>query len=258
MEKSNKIIAHHGGYRTLLSFGFVNLIYHATMVFCERNYNYKNDPLGKSRGQMEGAARSARQNIVEASTRAGTSCETELRLLDVAKGSLQELAGDYEVYIGHIGELPWDCHEESFVTVKNMELDRFRVNDFENQRREFALWLKVTRQRFSGWLENENPYIAANAQLIIIDRASALLHRQVEWLTEKFVENGGMTERMSKARIEFRKNQSEEQASRGEVPSCPLCGKPMRVHKASRGVNVGKRFWGCIGYPECKGTRRID
>ena len=84
------VIGHYGGYRKTLSFGLTCLVYHATTTFCRRNYNYKNDALGKTVGQMEGAARSARQNIVEGSSRAGTSKETELKLLDVAKASLQE------------------------------------------------------------------------------------------------------------------------------------------------------------------------
>lgn len=93
------IIAPYGGYRKMLSFGFTCLAYHATETFCARNFDYRNDPLGKMVGQMVGAARSARQNLVEASSRAGTSAETELRLLDVAKASLQELAGDYEAFL---------------------------------------------------------------------------------------------------------------------------------------------------------------
>ena len=54
------IVAKHGGYRRTLTFGYACLIYHATEVFCARNFSYKNDPLGKTVGQMVGAARSAR------------------------------------------------------------------------------------------------------------------------------------------------------------------------------------------------------
>ena len=79
------IIGHFGGYRKMYSFGWTCLIYHATTLFCRRNYNYKNDALGKTVGQMVGAARSARQNIVEASSRAATSKEQELKQLDVAR-----------------------------------------------------------------------------------------------------------------------------------------------------------------------------
>ena len=100
------IIGAYGGYRKTLSFGYVCLIYHATTLFCKRNYDYKNDSLGKTTGQMVGAARSARQNIVEGSSRAGTSKETELRLYDVAKGSLEELAGDYEAFLIDAGVSP--------------------------------------------------------------------------------------------------------------------------------------------------------
>ena len=83
-----QIIGPYGGYRKMFAFAYVCLVYHFTCTFCRRNYSYQNDALGKTVGQMVGAARSARQNIVEGSVRAGTSKETELRLYDVAKGSL--------------------------------------------------------------------------------------------------------------------------------------------------------------------------
>ena len=50
------IVAKHGGYRRTLTFGYVCLVYHATEVFCERNFSYRNDPPGKTVGQMIGAA----------------------------------------------------------------------------------------------------------------------------------------------------------------------------------------------------------
>jgi hypothetical protein len=80
-----RLIGPSGGYRRLFSFGFTCLAYHATTRFCKRVYDFKTDPLGKTSGQMIGAARAARQNIAEGSARAGTSTETELRLYDVAK-----------------------------------------------------------------------------------------------------------------------------------------------------------------------------
>ena len=83
----------------MFSFGWTCLIYHATTLFCRRNFNYRNDALGKTTGQMVGAARSARQNIVEASSRAATSKMQEVNELDVVTGSLDELAGDYEAFV---------------------------------------------------------------------------------------------------------------------------------------------------------------
>ena len=57
------IVGKHGGYRKTLTFGYVCLIYHATEVFCRRNYSYRNDPFGKTAGQMLGSARSAQAKI---------------------------------------------------------------------------------------------------------------------------------------------------------------------------------------------------
>ena len=118
------IIGTYGGYRRTMSFGFTCLIYHATEIFCRRNYSYQNDALGKTVGQMIGAARSARQNIVEGSSRSGTSKETELRLYDVAKGSLEELAGDYEAFLVGHGEIPWAENTPPATSLKSLVLDR--------------------------------------------------------------------------------------------------------------------------------------
>ncbi|HOG18796.1 MAG TPA: hypothetical protein PLB96_15790, partial [Syntrophales bacterium] len=70
-----QIIGAYGGYRKTFAFGYTCLVYHATCAFCRRNYDRTNDALGKTVGQMVGAARSARQNIVEGSARAGTGRE---------------------------------------------------------------------------------------------------------------------------------------------------------------------------------------
>jgi len=128
------VIGHYGGYRKTLSFGLTCLVYHATTTFCRRNYNYQNDALGKTVGQMIGAARSARQNIVEGSSRAGTSKETELKLLDVAKASLQELAGDYEAFIVDAGETPWSERDPKYLKAKSLAFDDFTAKDDLRQR----------------------------------------------------------------------------------------------------------------------------
>ena len=140
-----RIIGHYGGYRKMYSFGFTCLVYHATTLFCKRNFNYKNDALGKTVGQMVGAARSARQNIVEASSRAATSKEQELRQLDVAKGSLDELAGDYEVFLVDAGEAPWSQSDERYQAVKALQLDTFDASDDLDH--EFGKYILAMRRR---------------------------------------------------------------------------------------------------------------
>ena len=248
-----QIIGHYGGYRKMYSFGYTCLVYHATTLFCSRNFNYKNDALGKTVGQMVGAARSARQNIVEASSRAATSKEQELRQLDVAKGSLDELAGDYEVFIIDAGEAPWSKGDERYQAVRELQLDSFdKTDDLDH---EFGKYILEMRRRFATWLENESPLVAANAILITIRRAIAFLRGQMDKTAESFLDEGGFTERMSRVRIEARDNKAL--ASAGQPPKCPKCGRALRKVVARKGRNAGNEFWGCSGYPECDYTRNV-
>jgi len=245
------IVGKHGGYRKTLTFGYVCLVYHSTEVFCRRNYSYRNDPLGKTVGQMLGAARSARQNLVEGSSRAGTSKETELRLYDVAKGSLEELAGDYEAFLVGRGVAPWAATDPEAVRFKALRLEPYGGGLGENARHDYAEYLMGMRQRFAPWLEAEDPVLAANASLVTIDRACSLLTRQIAATGEEFRKAGGFTERLSAARLEKRDAADEETG----VPTCPECGRAMRKTVAKKGRNAGSWFWGCTGYPECRGTR---
>ena len=245
-----EIIGAYGGYRRTLSFGFACLVYHATEVFCERNYSYKNDALGKTVGQMMGAARSARQNIVEGSSRAGTSKETELRLYDVAKGSLEELAGDYEAFLIGRGEVPWAEDDSRVSRLTSLVLDRYQG---PLSRHDYGKYILVMRGRFAPFLEADDPVVAANSVLIAIDQACKLLHRQMESIAATFREEGGFTERLSRARLETRDAQIVAQGA----PMCPKCGKPMRKMVARKGRNAGNAFWSCTGYPDCDGTRNF-
>ena len=242
-----------GGYRKLHSFGFVCLVYHATTRFCRRVYPWKEDPLGKTSGQMIGAARSARQNIVEASSRASTSKETEIKLLDVAKASLDELLGDYEAFLIDNDQLVWSEKDERWQSVAALKLDEFSAT--EDVLHEFSRHIIAMRHRFADWLEHEDPYVAANAIIVIINRAASLLFRQMERAMADFEREGGFRERMTRLRIEQRE---ALKAAEPPPPSCSACGKPMTRRKAKTGPNAGKPFWGCTGYPACKAVQEIE
>jgi restriction system protein len=242
-----------GGYRKMLSFGFTCLVYHATTRFCKRVYPWKEDPLGKTSGQMIGAARSARQNIVEASSRAGTSKETELRLLDVAKGSLEELLGDYESYLIDNDQTVWSITDEQWKTVNTLPMDEFVLSD--DVLHEYSRYMIAMRKRFAPSLEHDDPFIAANALLVVIKRAESLLFRQMEKTVAGFSEEGGFRERMAKLRVEQRETLK---AAEPPPPTCPACGKPMAIRKAKTGPNAGKSFWGCTGYPVCKAIQEVN
>ena len=80
-----------------------------------------------------------------------------------------------------------------------------------------------------------------------------MLNRQMERQLQNFREEGGFTERLSKARLETRDAQVAAQGA----PKCPKCGRPMRRIIAHKGRNAGNPFWSCTGYPDCNGTRNF-
>ena len=86
-----------GGYRDLRSFNIATIVYDATYWFCERFL----EPRSRMSDQMVQAARSGRQNIAEGSRASATSSQTELRLINVARSSLEELLLDYEDFLRH-------------------------------------------------------------------------------------------------------------------------------------------------------------
>ena len=118
-----------GGYRKLHSFNFASIIHLGTISFCRRHIHRRDDPLGKTVGQMIGASRSGKQNIVEGSEHARTSSETEIRASDVAKASLCELQGDSEDYLAQKGQVPWSIHEPDHKAIMSIMLDEFDYSE---------------------------------------------------------------------------------------------------------------------------------
>lgn len=242
----------HGGFRRLHSFTLATIIQLETLRFCRRFLTYDArqtgekvyDPKGRQYDQMTQAARSGRQNIIEGSERAATSKDTEMKLTDVARASLSELRGDYEIVILDRNQLPWSVHSPEAKAINAISLDAPPfVDDMVHESAKHAL---KQRRKYARWLDSDDPLVVANAMLIIIGRAMAMLKSQIEAQGKAFEEAGGFSERLTAKRIEAReKNQPPS-------PECPLCSKPMRRRKSARG-----EFWGCSAYPDCKGTRPI-
>jgi four helix bundle suffix protein len=183
-------IPKHGGYRNLISFQKAEIIYDGTVYFTNRFYR-KYD---RTIEQMVQAARSGKQNISEASMASATSKEGEIKLTNVAKASLEELMLDYEDFL-RTRKLPiWE---------KNHRLvARFReLNKTPN----------ATYQTYIRAIENESPEICANSMICLIKIVIYLLAMQIKYLEKDFLENGGLRERMTKARIQSRnKNNNDE------------------------------------------------
>jgi restriction system protein len=242
-----------GGYRKLDSFTIASIVQLATWRFCKTFLNRRNDPTGRQFDQMTQAARSGRVNIAEGSERAGTSTETEMKLTDVARASLAELKNDYEFWLLSRRKLPWKVPSPEACAVLDLRLDPNPLGEGDGLH-EASAYLLAQYAKFARWLDSDDPDLVANALLLLIGRTLNMLGRQKKAQGEAFRQEGGFRERLTAARLET----IDEQQAEAGAPECPECGKPMHRRLAKAGRNAGKPFWGCPGFPACKGTREID
>jgi len=188
---ADPLIPVHGGYRHLKSFQVAQLAYDVTVRFCDRYVNRRS----RTHDQMVQAARSGVQNIAEGSQAAGTSKKTELKLTNVARASLEELRLDYEDYLRQHGLALW---EKDDPRRKALVARRCQTAD------EVALWVREQHGRDGQDGRDDTkrayPELAANAALVLIGVACALLDRQIAALANAFEQEGGFTERLYRVR----------------------------------------------------------
>lgn len=174
----------HGGYKKLISYQKSEIIYDGTIYFTKRFFR-KYD---RTIDQMVQAARSGKQNIVEASMASGTSKETEIKLTNVARASLEELKIDYEDFLRNNKYEIWD-----------------KEHKFTQRFREINRTPNATYETYKNAIEHENPEICANSMICLINVVSYLLSKQIKSLETAFLNEGGLRERMTKARIDKRR-----------------------------------------------------
>lgn len=243
----------HGGFRKLHSFTLATIIQLETLRFCRcfithdprKSGHMFYDPKGRQFDQMTQAARSGRQNIIEGSERSATSKDTEMKLTDVARASLSELRGDFEVWILDRGCLPWSVHSSEAKAVNAISIDPPQFS--EDSVHESAKHALTQRKKYAEWLDSDDDLVVANTMLIVISRALNMLKKQIEAQGKAFEESGGFSERLSARRLE-RRGQAIQ-----EAPNCPECGSSMRRRESAKGP-----FWGCSGFPACRGTRPVN
>ena len=189
-EPNNKgFIPLHGGYKNLITYQKAEIIYDGTIYFTKRFFG-KYD---RTIEQMVQAARSGKQNIVEASMASGTSKEMEIKLTNVARASLEELLIDYEDFL-RTNKLPkWD--KEHHLVARLRELNKIP---------------NATYDTFKKGIENESPEICANVMIGLIKVVSYLLSKQIKAQEEAFIQEGGLKERMTKARLAIRNKDKNE------------------------------------------------
>ena len=176
------IILPHGGYRELLTYRKSDLIYRGTLCFVDRFLEHGDRTID----QMVQAARSGKQNIVEGSQASGTSKETEIKLTNVAKASLEELLEDYLDFLKAHGAEVWPKDSEKAMAAR----------DLGRRTTEYADWEPYFTSRPAD--------VVANLLVSLIRQCTYLLARQLEYLDNDFTSHGGIRERMHAARTAAR------------------------------------------------------
>jgi four helix bundle suffix protein len=173
----------HGNYRELLSYRKAEVVYDLTYRFCQR-FLVKTD---RTIDQMIQAARSGKQNIVESSKASGTSKEMEIKLIGVARASLEELLADYRDIL-RVRDLPfWEKDSREARFVRRLGSDPH-----------------VTYEDYREFCETRPLQVVANIAICLIHQANYLLDQQIRRLERDFVHGGGLRERMTRARRLYR------------------------------------------------------
>jgi len=218
-------IPKHGGFENLHSYKKALIIFRATYWLVKRWVQMGS----RTRAQMEQSARSGKQHIVEGSLASATSQRTELHLTNVAKGSQGELLEDYKDFLRLRGLTIWDKNDPRTMAIRALGRDDAAYGTYRT------------------YVESDDPEVVGNVMICLCTQECYLLDQQIRHLEQEFLKEGGIRERMTRARRE----------ARGDAPLCPNCGKPMRRRTARRGPRAGNPFWGCSSYPECRGTSPI-
>lgn len=238
-------------YHWLNSWVLANIIQLATQDFCDRFIDYRIDPGRRLYDQMCMAARCGVANIAEGSARHSTSIESEMRLLDVARASFDELQGDIFNFLLRKKSEVWAIGNPDREAIWQMRLDS--PNYTNSYLHDAAKHILVQKNKFEQWLANDNAVTVANTLLVLCVRVNKMLQSQIQSQLESFKQTGGFTENMTSERLEARK----AQAKRNDAPPCPKCGKPMLKRMQKKGTGQGREFWGCSDFPNCNGLLSI-
>jgi four helix bundle suffix protein len=173
----------HGGYEDLLSFQKARIVYDGTVRFCERFLQRRD----RTVDQMVQAARSGKQNILEGSQASGTSKEAEIKLINVARASLEELLEDYRDFLRVRGLVLWEKESKEARFVRRLGSQKNR-----------------SYEAYATYIETRPAEIVANILICLIHQTNYLPDQQLRQLEKAFLEEGGLRERMTRARLSHR------------------------------------------------------
>jgi four helix bundle suffix protein len=180
-----RIIKPRGDYQTLLSFQKAEVVYDLTFRFAHK-YLGRGD---RTVDQMIQSARSGKQNVLEGSKAARTSKETEIKLTNVGRGSLEELLRDYRDYLRVRDHAIWDKDSKEAQYVRRL-----------------GRRLPQTYELYRDFVATRPPEVIANIAICLIHQANYLIDQQLRRLERDFLKEGGLRERMTRARLAAREN----------------------------------------------------
>ena len=193
-------IPSHGGYQKLLSYQKAEIVYDATVYFCDRFI----DRRSRTHDQMVQAARSGKQNIIEGSMASGTSKEMEIKLTNVARASLEELLADYRDFLRTKGHQIWDKDSKEAKYVRGLGKNRSYKSSESHETNKTNMTYE-TYETYKPFIETRPPEVVANIIICLIHQTNYLLDKQLKSLEQAFLKEGGLRERMTRARLEARK-----------------------------------------------------
>jgi restriction system protein len=185
MPEERSLISAHGGYKDLQAYQMAEIAFDATVAFTKLYVDRKS----RTVDQMVQAARSGKQNIAEGSMASGTSKKTELKLIGVARASLEELLVDYKDFLRQAGEEPWPKDHEKAVFIRKLSYKSNRSYSTDKP-----------------YIEGKGPINAANTAICVIHQANYLLDKLLRQLEKQFVEEGGFTEKLHRVRTQYRRD----------------------------------------------------
>ena len=167
------------------------VLFQMTFVFCTRFLPKYGD---RTVDQMIQAARSGKQNIVEGSEDGKTSTEMEVKLLNTARSSIGELRQDYDDFLKARHMKIWTPADRRFQPMQDFTKAHNTLNDYEPY--------------FQQWTAEE----MANVGLTLCYQVDAMMNKYLQGLEQTFIQEGGIKERMHKARTDYRRQQDERLA----------------------------------------------
>ena len=184
MNQPDGFIDPHGGFRNLKSYQMAEIVYDATAAFCDRWIGRRS----RTHDQMVQAARSGKQNIAEGSMASGTSKKFELKLVGVARASLEELLLDYYDFLRQRNLPLWGKNHSKAKTIRSLAYASNR-----------------SYTTYKTYIEGVPPEVAANTLICLIHQTNFLLDQQLRQLEKQFLDQGGFTEKLYRARQNARR-----------------------------------------------------